>query len=123
MNRIIQTIDKSVTTLPASPVVVAAGVSQLALTDMSQGRDEIVGRELYNVGTNPCYYCYGLTCDNVTTWNGVIAVGQMLSTETCGPVAVFSVGGCTLGVTVLRRADLVARENIVPNLAGFNPQN
>jgi len=77
------------------------------VTDSTYKQGDIAFIELFNAGANNAYYAYGRDCDNLRNFNGFIVPGQMLRVATRQRVSMFSVGGTTIGITVMKRVENV----------------
>ena len=68
---------------------------------------ELAYVELFNAGQNNAFYAYGRDCDNVNNFNAYMVPGQMLRVPVRQKVSMYSVGGTTIGRTVIRRVDTI----------------
>ena len=115
--RVTNSVERNVSCAGSVPIKVSANTSTDVLIDVSGIPQEYAGRYVQNVGSNIAYYSFGVKC-SATNFNGVLAPattvdsngfgsGQQLDCSNHGAkVSVFSVGGTTVAVTLLRRNDL-----------------
>ena len=111
-------VEKNVVNVPTTPIVVPSNTPTDVLPDLTQVNGEYCGRFIQNVGANDCYYSFGVNC-SPQQFNGVIAKpasvnanghgsGQQFDSSNCGQrLSVYSVGGTTIAVTLLKRNNLV----------------
>ena len=126
--RVSNTVEKDVVLVPTNPIVVAANTAVIILPDITGDINEYAGRYIQNVGANDCYYAYGHTCDP-TNFNGIMSKpantnsdgfgsGQQFDASNCGQaVWVYSRGGTTIAVTILKRNDL--HQMRAPSIGSF----
>jgi hypothetical protein len=127
MIRVANTVEKNIDVDPADPIVVNPATPTDVLFDISKSPpsggptgilSEYVGRYIQNVGANNCYYAFGQDC-NPTNYHGILVsngttVFQQLDCSNHGRrVSVYSVSGTIIAPTVLRRADLTTKANIL----------
>jgi hypothetical protein len=115
--RVCNTVEKNVVSVPTVPVVVPSNTPTMVLPDVTKDTGEYSGRAIQNVGANDCYYSYGHTCDP-TNFIGIMSKpgtlnaagfgsGQQFNASDSGQaVWVYSTGGTTIAVTILKRNDL-----------------
>lgn len=112
-------VEKSVASIPTQPVVVPTNTSTLILPSCVSDGIEYVGRYIQNVGANDCYYAIGHDCDS-TNYNGILAKPGAVNSDGLGcgsqfdasnlgqAIYVYSRGGTTIAVTLLRRNEYSA---------------
>jgi hypothetical protein len=83
--------------------VVPTNVSTEVIADSIAKNEEYAYIELFNAGVNNAYYAFGRTCDTAENFNGWIVPGQMLEVVVREAVNIFSVGGTTIAITMLKR--------------------
>ena len=115
--RVSNSVERSVTIVPSELAVIPAGTAVDVLADLSKVNGEYAGRYIQNVGANDCYYNFGVNCDP-THFNGILSKpstvdangygsGQQFDASNCPQkVSVYSVGGTTISMTILKRNDL-----------------
>ncbi len=115
--RVANTTEKDVVLVPTNPLVIPTNTATVVLSDATSTSGEIAGRYIQNVGANDCYYSFGHTCDP-TNFCGILSKpanvnsdgfgsGQQLDASNCGQALwVFSRGGTTLSITLLKRNDM-----------------
>lgn len=114
--RVVNVSEKDVVATPPAPVAVPA----LAPTDVLPaitGKDnaaiEVAGRYIQNLTGADLYYCFGDDCDNVQNYHGLLQDKLQLDCSNHGQrVSVFSTPGGIVSVTILRRIDMYAHEQI-----------
>lgn len=116
--RVANTVERNIISVPAGPVVVVDSKSTTLFTDEILDNNEYAGRYIQNVGANDCYYAFGVVA-TPTNYNGILSKpgtlnvdglgsGQQLDCSNFGGmVSVFSRGGTTIAVTLLKRNDNV----------------
>lgn len=82
---------------------VPTNVSTEVIPDSIAKSEEYSNIEIFNAGANNAYYAFGRTCDNVRNFNAYLVPGQMLEVGVRQAVNIFSVGGCTIARTALKR--------------------
>lgn len=115
--RVANTTEKDVVLVPQNPFVLVDSTPKQILSDATITSGEIAGRYIQNVGANDCYYSFGHTCDP-TNFCGILSKpanvnsdgfgsGQQLDASNCGQALwVYSRGGTTLSITLLKRNDM-----------------
>jgi hypothetical protein len=100
-------IERSLVDNMLPPVIVPDSVSVTVLTDSTMTQQELAYVELFNAGLNNVYYAYGRDCDATTSFNAYMVPGQMLRVPVRQKVCMFSIGGTTIGRTIIRRSDTI----------------
>lgn len=129
MQRVINAVDKSTVLVPKVPVAVKDSVSTTVFGGFRDQRGELSGIFIQNVGANDCYYTFGHDCDP-SNFSGILSApasknsdgfgsGQQLDASNCAQhISVFSRGGTTIALTVLKRNDNAAG---IQNILDPNP--
>jgi hypothetical protein len=106
--RAVNLCEKSVTSLPTTPIVVPANTSTVVLQTIRNNNAEYAGRYIQNVGNAPCYYAFDADASSVQ-FNGILqgspTYQQLDVSNFSGVVKVFSASGTTIAVTLLVRND------------------
>jgi hypothetical protein len=126
--RVANSVEKNVVSVPIKPIVVPTTTATDVLDSIIGHRAEYAGRYIQNVGANACYYAIGHDCDP-TNFNGILSQGaevdangfasgmQFDASNNGQRVSVYSVGGTTISVTLLKRNDNEqGNGNIIPNI-------
>ena len=97
-------LERNVVNLPMQPVVLAAGQVQDVLPDVrATTQDEVVYREVCNVGNANAYFALGRTADPQGNYNGILVPYQAYSVGSLERVSVYSPAGTTIALTILVR--------------------
>lgn len=109
-------IEKCVSSVPQKLVVAAAAVAVDVLPDISTDNAGYIGRYIQNVGANACYYCVGGDA-SPAQFSGILSASGTLDANGFGPgqqfdasnhpcrISIYSVGGTTIAITLLKRND------------------
>jgi hypothetical protein len=128
--RTVDVVEKDVVQVPTNPIAIADSKPTIVLPDITGDIGEYAGRYIQNVGANDCYYGIGHTTDP-TNFNGILSKpgtvnadgfgsGQQFDASNFGQaVWVYSRGGTTIAVTILKRNDLSQTKG--PSIGSFGP--
>jgi len=83
MQRVINTIEKNVESVPLAPLAVPAGTSVKALPTLVGDPYEYAGRCIYNAGSVNLYYAFGHDV-NPTNYEGICYPAQEFNASACG---------------------------------------
>lgn len=119
--KVASVIDRNIFIRPLLPIIVAADTTVTVFDDITRKGDfdQIVTREVQNVGATDMYYSYGEDCkpplgNSPGVFNGLIPVKQMLVVETLQKFTVYAVGGATIAArTEIKRDDRVQPSGVL----------
>jgi hypothetical protein len=115
--RVSNSVEKNVVSIPMLPIAVADSVAKDVLPSAMGDGLEYTGRYIQNVGAKDCYYAFGHDCNNIN-FDGILVCSSTLNSDGYGGgqqldcsntperVSIFSRGGTTISVTLLKRNDL-----------------
>ena len=115
--RVSNSVERNVSCAGSVPIVIPAGKSINVLIDVSGTSQEYAGRYVQNVGSDNAYYAFSNDA-SPAAFNGILSKpsaldangfgsGQQLDCSNHGgSVNVYSIGGTTIAITLLRRNDL-----------------
>jgi len=103
MTYVITTCEKNLVPVPANVVTIPAGVSTPVIPDDTNIAGGTAAVTIQNIGTNPCFYAFGQTCDGVSNIHGMLAAGVQLNVPGTFQVQVYSTLGTTIAVCILSR--------------------
>lgn len=119
--KVASVIDRNVFVRPLAPLVIAADTTTTVFEDITRKGDfnQIVTREVQNVGATDMYYSYGEDCKpplgtSPGVFNGLIPIKQMLVLETLQKFTVYAVSGATIAArTEIKRDDMTQSSGVL----------
>lgn len=106
MLRTIGICEKNLAPIPANVVTIPAATSTEVIKDTTNLPEEVAYTSIQNVGTGNIYYAFGQSCDNVASYNGILAPLAAVPVPSTCQVTVYATNGGLVATTQFKRIGL-----------------